>query len=236
MERRLSRFIPLIRFYNIPTEDFLSKVHPFKELLSNDLINNIIAYNKSPDTNSIQVTQLYRINSGIIKSQHFNIFASWIEKKDKFYYNKRKNPYKIQLLYRASRDGDTVTRFHEKCDNKGPTLVITRIANSEHIIGGYNPLDWKPVLNECYKSTKDSFIFSFKDRNNLQTAKVSYPNDEKHQYSIVCYSGYGPTFGNGHELGCYGNGNWASHNLDTYPKINIPSSFKVNDYEVFQVI
>jgi len=37
MERRLSRFIPSIRFYNIPSEDFLLKLYPFKELLPNDM-------------------------------------------------------------------------------------------------------------------------------------------------------------------------------------------------------
>ena len=47
--------------------------------------------------------------------------------------------------------------------------------NSEQIIRGYNPLDWKsPVTDHYYyKSTKDSFIFSFTERNSLQTAKVS---------------------------------------------------------------
>ena len=49
MERRLSRFIPSIRFYHISSEDFLLKVYPFKELLPNDLINNIFAYHMTPN-------------------------------------------------------------------------------------------------------------------------------------------------------------------------------------------
>src|SRR5437763_971971 len=36
MERRISRFIPSVRFYHILSEDFLLKVYPFKELLPND--------------------------------------------------------------------------------------------------------------------------------------------------------------------------------------------------------
>src|SRR5205823_5777290 len=44
MERRLSRFIPSIRFCHISSEDFLLKIYPFKELLPNDLISNIFAY------------------------------------------------------------------------------------------------------------------------------------------------------------------------------------------------
>src|SRR6266496_4249376 len=49
MERRLSRFISSIRFYHISSEDFLLKVYPLKELLPNDLINNIFAYHMSPN-------------------------------------------------------------------------------------------------------------------------------------------------------------------------------------------
>ena len=49
MERRLNRFIPSIRFYHISSEDFLLKIYPFKELLPNDLINNIFAYHMAPN-------------------------------------------------------------------------------------------------------------------------------------------------------------------------------------------
>ena len=49
MERRLNRIIPLIRFYNMPSEEFLLKVHPFKDLLPKDLLNNIFAYHMAPN-------------------------------------------------------------------------------------------------------------------------------------------------------------------------------------------
>src|SRR6185437_2212084 len=49
MERRLSRFISTIRFYHISSENFLLKVYPFKELLPNDLINNVLAYHMAPN-------------------------------------------------------------------------------------------------------------------------------------------------------------------------------------------
>ncbi|RIA87096.1 hypothetical protein C1645_878246 [Glomus cerebriforme] len=49
MERRLSRFIQLVRFYHISSEDFLLKVYPFKEILPNNLVNNILAYHMAPN-------------------------------------------------------------------------------------------------------------------------------------------------------------------------------------------
>ncbi|CAI2185010.1 1278_t:CDS:2, partial [Funneliformis geosporum] len=95
----------------------------------------------------------------------------WIDKKENLHYEKKRIPYKFDLLYRASRDGNTPAAFHQKCDNKGATIVIVKLTNSEQIIGGYNPIGWEG--NNDYKSTDDSFIFSFVNRTNLQTAKGS---------------------------------------------------------------
>ncbi|POG78802.1 hypothetical protein GLOIN_2v1535111 [Rhizophagus irregularis DAOM 181602=DAOM 197198] len=189
-----------------------------------------------PNNRQNIITQPYRkSHSIIINSQHFAIFASWIEKKNSSYYNEKNIPYKFNLLYRASRDGNTDAEFHKKCDNKGPTIVIARFTDSEQIVGGYNPLDWKPVYsyNGYYKSTKDSFIFLFTNKSNLQTAKASYPIDENQIYSIWCNPCCGPTFGSGNDLLC-SNGNWSSNQF-TYHKIHFPSNFNINDYEVFQI-
>ena len=94
-------------------------------------------------------------DSVIIGSKHFAIFASWIEKKNDSHYNIRNIPYNFNLLYRASRDGNTAAAFHAKCDNKGATIVIVKL--TEQIVGGYNPLFWK--LDDSWMSTNDSFIF-----------------------------------------------------------------------------
>ena len=98
MERRLSRFIPLIRFYHVSSEDFLLKVYPFKELLPNDLINNILAHHMAPNNRkniNIQPYRKPRYDSTLIKSQYFAIFARWIDKKGSLYYNVKNIPYPI---------------------------------------------------------------------------------------------------------------------------------------------
>ncbi|RIA79105.1 hypothetical protein C1645_752151 [Glomus cerebriforme] len=104
----------------------------------------------------------------IINRGHIALFANWIDRIE------RKNieniPYEFNLLYRASRDGNTAAAFHTKCDNKGATMVVLKIKNSEQIVGGYNPLFWDS--SNTYKSTKDSFILSFTDKNDPQSAKV----------------------------------------------------------------
>ncbi|CAB4377943.1 unnamed protein product [Rhizophagus irregularis] len=71
-------------------------------------------------------------------------------------------------------------------------------------------------------------------KNNLQSAKVGYSNNNK--YSIGFFSDHGVVFGT--DLYFY-EGNWHSYRDDThsYPKIGIPGKiFEVDDFEIFQVV
>src|SRR6266498_4268011 len=231
MERTLHRCIPLVRFYCMSSEEFLDKVYPFRELLPKDLASNLLTFYLAPNRKlsiDIQPPRRSKCDSMLVKSQHFAIFSSWIDKKDKLHYNVNNMPYSFNLLYRASKDG--ITAFHEKCDNKGATIVIVKIQNSEQIVGGYNSLVWDS--SSQYKSARDSFIFSFVNRTNVQTAKVGY--SKGNQYSVYCDPGYGPIFGGGHDLSFYPP-NWTSY-PSSYPNVDIPKQFNVDDYEVFQVI
>jgi hypothetical protein len=230
MKNTFCMFIPLIRFYHISSEDFHLKVYPFKALLSKDLTNNILTFHMTPNKKLDNDVQSPRI-----KFQHFATFSSWIKKKTDSYhsYHSLKDiPYHFNLIYRASKDGKTPEVFHKKCDNKGATIVMIKIKGSEQIIGGYNPFDWDS--NRIYKSTNDSFLFSFIDRKDTKTAKVGYSNGI---YSIGCYPTYGPIFGG--DFSCRNDGTtWKFNNIFcSYPDIGIPiGNIDVDDYEVFQVI
>ncbi|PKY22541.1 hypothetical protein RhiirB3_436540 [Rhizophagus irregularis] len=230
MERAIHRFIPLIRFYYISSKDFVTKVYPFREIMPKDLISNILIFRMAPDEKinvDIHVQpprQLTNnIDSIIINQNHVAIFANWIDRK----------LCKFKLLYRASRDGNTNTAFHEKCDNKGATIVIVKIKNSEQIVGGYNPLNWDSSGE--YKLTYDSFLFSFTDRNNFHSAKVGYSYGDVRP--IGCHGSHGPIFGysdRGKDFNFYGK-TWFSDVNHCYPNVDIPKNFKADDYEVFQV-
>jgi hypothetical protein len=238
MEVTIHRFIPLIRIDHISSVDFINRVYPFKEIMPKDLVNN---YHMVPNNVNLQPSRQPKViyDSILIKSPHFAIISGWIEKIKGFYYNTNNIPYNFKLIFRASRDGNTSEAFHAKCDYKEATIVIVKISNSEHIVGGYNPLFWDS--NSGWKFTKDSFIFSFTNRNNFQTAKVGHVTNAN--YAIQCSNSYGPTFGGGIDLFQSINNTWKSH-THSYPEIDIPQghkkgnyyTFDVENYEVFQVI
>ena len=93
---------------------------------------------------------------------------------------------KAELLYRLSRDGNSIQKFHELCDNKGATLVLYRTQNGMKL-GGFSPLSWDSNTGE-YKDDWDTFVFSL-------TRKEKYPK-KSISYSIFCNALYGPYFNN----------------------------------------
>ena len=113
------------------------------------------------------------------------------------------------------------------------TIWVARLQDSTQLIGGYNPLDWS---GNDWKNTADSFLFNITDGQNIFTAKLGYVNNPN--YAIYCNKNYGPHMGN---LKCHLN-DWEyvydeliiSDNV--YPNIGIPSNFRVEDYEVYQIV
>jgi hypothetical protein len=237
IERELYKFIPLIRFFDIEPTDFFYKVYCYKDILPQDLIHDLLEYHIVPNVKPKENLPLSRkpnlkclIDSNLIESKHIPLFASWIDKKDASYYNRKNYPYDFKLLYRSSRDGIDTKSFHRNCDDKGATIWVAKIKDSTQLIGGYNPLDWN---GRGWKTTADSFLFNFPNRKDISTSKVSYVN--KQDLAVWCGNDGGSTMGN---LYCCNNICYYSDsdNGNRYPKIGIPENFNVEDYEVFQVI
>ena len=156
--------------------------------------------------------------------EHEKILSNWI--------NPDKN-IKAELLYRLTRDGELYKTFHEKCDNKGPTLVL--IHDTTNIkTGGYTPLSWESFTK--WKKDNDTFIFNLTNKK-----KFGKPNKNR-TASIHCNSTYGPWFDNfgfdyGHNMkeckfqigNAYLNANGIiqNENKDKY--------FKVKEVEVYKI-
>ncbi|CAB4393427.1 unnamed protein product [Rhizophagus irregularis] len=225
LERILHKFITLVRFYDISSEDYFDKVRPYEGIIPEKLQEENLKYYLIPGYTPNKYISRNCIESVIINPKHTVYFVNWINGII------GKARYKFKLLYRASRDGNTAAAFHAKCDNKGATVVIVKIRNLDQIVGGYNPLFWDSSKTD--KSTKNSFLFKFTDKNNLLSANVVYSKGD--QYSVRCYVSSGPFFGFGDLYVNYYPGVWYSY-IHSYPTLNLPSSFSADDYKVFQVI
>ena len=97
----------------------------------------------------------------------------------------------MELLYRGSRDGMSADVFHNKCNNKGPTISLFKNEKG-YIFGGYASVDWKGPSEYAYRSAPDSFIFTLTNMYNIPPTK--FPNSNTND-SIYDNSSYGPTFG-----------------------------------------
>ena len=108
--------------------------------------------------------------------------------------------YEFKLLYQGTRDGFDSSNFHSKCDNIPNTLTIIKSTNG-NIFGGYTDQAWDS--SGQYKTDPNAFLFSLINKYNKPTImKIKDP-----QYSICCYNGYGPIFGDGFDLMISSNAN-----------------------------
>ena len=100
--------------------------------------------------------------------------------------SRNKSKIKLNLLYKATIDGDRAEVFHKKCDGAKSSLVLVKSANGKRF-GGYTTRDWKG--NSIEKKDNNAFVFS------LDKMKIYdiLPGED----AIGCYPKYGPVF-----LGC----------------------------------
>ena len=95
----------------------------------------------------------------------------------------------MELLYRGTRDGMSTDVFHNKCDNKGPTISLFK-NDKGYIFGGYSSVDWEGGKGRS-KSAPESFIFTLTNIYNI--SPTNFPNSNKDD-SIWDDSSYGPCF------------------------------------------
>jgi len=243
----ISDYIQHIRFFDISSEDFQEKIYPYDELLTKDLRRDIVFYhmnknykpksiilpprksqaiddknktNEEDKTPNINVD----IDSVIINEQQ----ASWITQKimESMKLNTKSQRasgksscfYKLTLLYRHSRDGNTYKSFRQMCAKKGPTVAVGKVLNTEEILGGYNPIAWRTlssfpnlqtITDFNWVQTSESFIFSL-NKDSLDESIVSFVVDSQHavcehQYIYPCFGGdidlhFGGLFPNGKSI------------------------------------
>ena len=61
----------------------------------------------------------------------------------------QKKDINYKLLYRATRDGDDASIFHQKCDNKCQVLAVFKTTKGL-IFGGYTEVGYKGNYGDVY--------------------------------------------------------------------------------------
>ena len=196
----------------------INSIKKDNQCLYKDIHFNLDDYNnckKNLDSNIIRYSELSLINDGI---------------KHKF--NKKITKY--ELLFRASRDGFASSNFHSKCDGKSYTVTFVESLIGRRF-GGFTDQSWDQSGN--YKTGSNGFIFS------LDNKEIYY--NKNSSYNIYCNSGYGPSFGGGHDFYLCNNCNTSyssydnsDHSYQTNGKkyaMAGTNNFYVKDYEVYQI-
>ena len=78
----------------------------------------------------------------------------------------------MTLLYRGTKDGTTSYKFHEKCDDQGPTICLYKNEKG-HIFGGYASISWKKE-GDCYIKAPDCFIFTLTNIHETEPMKFKF--------------------------------------------------------------
>ncbi|GET03215.1 carbohydrate-binding module family 13 protein [Rhizophagus clarus] len=246
----LQQCIPFIKFYNLTPKEFVESVYPYKKIIPKELRENLIKdfiYQPSKKLEPKMTKEINSrsIDSKIITIKHGELISKWIEKLN--ITDKMKNSYEFKLILRGSRDGFSSRTFHEICDNQTHTISIIKVKDSNEIFGGYNPIIWKSDFS--FGTTLNSFIFSFKDKYNLDKHILS--RVKRAEVAIYNDPDRGPSFGR--DLILYGSSFYDKstcrysacydkpiRDIDEHRNIDykffVGEFFSVEEYEIFQIM
>jgi hypothetical protein len=114
---------------------------------------------------------------------------------------------RLELLYRASRDGFKGRDFHRLCDNKGATVTVIR-SKEGYVFGGYVDQSWNS--SSGYVASSSAFLFSLVRPSSSVAVRLPL-NGMNNEYAMYCDSSNGPTFGGGHDIDVYDSANTNSN-------------------------
>src|ERR1043166_6869976 len=139
LRNSLQRCIPFIKFYNLTSEEFSDRVFPFRKILPKELYMDLLKYflkSRKIDPKNF--------DSKVITFEHAELILKWVDKLR--ITDRLKNSYEFKLMFRGSRDQFSSEKFHQICDNISHTVTIIKVKGSDEILGGYNPVTWKPNI------------------------------------------------------------------------------------------
>ncbi|RIB17418.1 kinase-like domain-containing protein [Gigaspora rosea] len=228
---------------NLPVEQKINTKNLPKDYKS---VSPISAHKNVKFLDQMESSEQIGINKSVlINDEHFKLISKWINKTPPKtgiiskslaqIKSKVKQKHDFKLLIRGSQDGFLPANFHEKCDNKGPTLTVLKVKDENEILGGYSPFSWESPSDIKFYYTHKSFLFSL----DIDKPENSTLSRAKQHESVTSSKDYGPyfrgdlsmskNFKSDRDCRCY---RWYYDK----PIRKSTENFSVEEYEVFQVI
>ena len=189
--------------------DILEKENSELKEKVRELTNKLKEYTHPKETDFFQDSVI------LSKKKDIEIMLNMINKKIK----------SVALLYRGTRDGDNARNFHEKCDNKGPTLTLCK-GKDGNIFGGYTEAEWDSKGRHP-KYDKNAFIFS--------VTKNKKFNSKNYENSIECNPDLGPVFGFGGDLTIWNKYLSSSSNMWAFQKTYFDKNYETSNGKTFSL-
>ena len=146
----------------------------------------------------------------------------------------------INLLYRATKDGDSCESFFKKCGNKGPTISLIKSTNGK-IFGGYSKAEWtdKKGVLRLYDNTAFLYFIDRMEKYKIlkpELAICCYPNE-----NCLVYGNNADNNGISLRANYLNKMNKENHSTQVYdiPKdfyLSGDNIFSVEEVEVYQII
>jgi hypothetical protein len=251
----------LICKLNFKCQNGCNKIIPYEKLQMHiefecEKINFREKYSKLVNKYNELLEQNKELENNIDKIFPFQMDSKIIGNKNElfFIYNSLSNYYKekftLQLLYRATRDGDNGKKFHELCDNKQGGILIIIQTDKNIKFGGFSDAVWisysNPEKRSIGKNVCGNVNFLYQVNNRKKFALTNYT---KILTGIFCRADVGPCFGElgediwikGRNFLTYGglvhkdkdNGRTCSYNTNDYELTNGERVFKIKELEAF---
>ena len=93
--------------------------------------------------------------------------------------------------YNSTEHGLSAGVFHERCDNRGPSITVARLSTGM-TVGAYTDQSW--ASRNGYRSQGTAFLFNLTNEH-----RYAHGGQNGSTYQIYDHEGYGPTFGGGHD-------------------------------------
>ncbi|KAJ6244687.1 hypothetical protein M0813_21030 [Anaeramoeba flamelloides] len=100
----------------------------------------------------------------------------------------------LQRRFNSRTDGWEYQTFHQKCDNKGKSIVLVKLKNNS-LFGGFAAIDWDSKSEYKQSTGNKSFLFSLISLDPNFKEPLKFPIYQNQKEEICCRGDCGPYFG-----------------------------------------